>query len=114
MRKPYTCVVKLRCRGFVIGAVAGSREADLQDRTGSETPKLPVAARGRVRLMTLSTSAVAVCCCRDFPQLIGQTGVLDRYHRLAGEVRHQFDLLLGERTHFPGDRSQFRRPVRRP
>ena len=57
------------------------------------------------RLMTLSTSAVAVCLLA-----IGQFAVractssnsrdvLDRDHRLVGEVRDQLDLLVGERPH---------------
>ena len=51
--------------------------------------------------MTLSTSAVAVCCCSDSAQIVGarlhfveQPHVLDRDHRLVGEGRHQFDLLV--------------------
>ena len=43
--------------------------------------------------MTLSTSAVAVCCCSDFAQIVGafaqfleQPRVLDGDHRLLGEV----------------------------
>ena len=50
--------------------------------------------------MTLSTSAVAVCCCSDCAQLIEQTRVLDCDHRLIGEVCNQLDLLFGERL-FP-------------
>ena len=55
--------------------------------------------------MTLSTSAVAVCCCSDseivgaLPQLVEQPRVLDRDDGLGGEVRDQFDLLVGERPH---------------
>ena len=58
------------------------------------------------RLITSSTSAVAVCCCRDSPQLLGsclnfveQPRVLDRDHRLVGEGRNQLNLLLGKRLH---------------
>ena len=47
--------------------------------------------------MTLSTSAVAVCCCSDFAQLVEQAGVLDGDDGLGGEVRDQLDLLVGER-----------------
>ena len=39
------------------------------------------------RLMTLSTSAVAVCCWRGFAQLVEQPRVLDGDDGLVGEVR---------------------------
>ena len=58
------------------------------------------ACRSKVeRLITLSTSAVAVCCCSrsSCAQLVEQAGVLDGDHGLAGEVRDQLDLLVGER-----------------
>ncbi len=48
--------------------------------------------------MTLSTSAVAVCCCSDLAQLVEQPRVLDGDDGLRGEVLHQLDLLVGERT----------------
>ena len=53
--------------------------------------------------MTLSTSAVAVCCCSDSQiscaaQLVEQARVLDGDDGLSGEVRDQLDLLVGERT----------------
>ena len=51
------------------------------------------------RLMTFSTSAVAVCCCsaserslRARLHLVEQADVLDRDHRLIGEGLHEFDL----------------------
>ena len=47
-------------------------------KTGSSSP-------GEL-LMTLSTSAVAVCCCRDSAQLVEQARVLDGDDRLSGEV----------------------------
>ena len=47
--------------------------------------------------MTLSTSAVAVCCCSDSSQFVEQPCVLDRDDRLRGEVVDQLDLLFGER-----------------
>ena len=53
--------------------------------------------------MTLSTSAVAVCCCSDSEilgarlHLVKQADVLDGDHRLVGEGRHQIDLPVGER-----------------
>ena len=60
--------------------------------TGSSSPGEP--------LMTWSTSAVAVCCCRQiFAQLVEQPGVLDGDDRLGGEVRDQLDLLVGEWPH---------------
>ena len=46
--------------------------------------------------MTLSTSAVAVCCCSRFAQLVEQPRVLDGDDGLSGEVLHQLDLLVGE------------------
>ena len=54
--------------------------------------------------MTLSTSAVAVCCWRDSLvraclHLIEQAYVLDRDHRLIGEGGDQLDLFFGERLH---------------
>ena len=56
--------------------------------------------------MTLSTSAVAVCCCRDFaqiisaaPDLVEQTDVFDRDHRLVGERGDESNLLLSEWLH---------------
>ena len=49
--------------------------------------------------MTLSTSAVAVCCCSRFAQLVEQPRVLDGDDGLGGEVLHQLDLLVGERPH---------------
>ena len=55
--------------------------------------------------MTLSTSLVAVCCSSDFGKIVGalaqlvqQPRVLDGDHRLRGEVLHQLDLLVGERS----------------
>ena len=46
--------------------------------------------------MTLSTSAVAVCCCSDSSQLVEQAGVLDGDDGLGGEVLDQLNLLVGE------------------
>ena len=47
--------------------------------------------------MTFSTSAVAVCCCRDCLKFVEQPRVLDGDDGLGGEVLHQRDLLVGER-----------------
>ena len=49
--------------------------------------------------MTLSTSAVAVCCCKRFAQFVEQPRVLDGDDGLIGEIRHEFDLLLGKWAH---------------
>ena len=54
--------------------------------------------------MTLSTSAVAVCCCSGFAQLVEQAGVLDGDDGLRGEVADELDLLVGESAAPPGDR----------
>ena len=45
---------------------------------------------GRLLLRSVRSSA---------PDLVEQADVLDRDHRLVGEGRHQFDLLIGERAH---------------
>ena len=56
--------------------------------------------------MTCNTSEVAVCCSSDSESsrvrlLLGleQSHVLDGDHRLVGEGRDQFDLLVGKGTH---------------
>ena len=52
--------------------------------------------------MTLSTSAVAVCCCSIVDcgaQLVEQARVLDGDHGLVGETVDQLDLLIGEGPH---------------
>ena len=53
--------------------------------------------------MTLSTSAVAVCCCSDSLRssvrclhFVEQADVLDRDHGLVGESGDEIDLLLRE------------------
>src|SRR5262249_22571271 len=69
-------------------------------RAAESTRVSSTACRSKVeRLMTLSTSAVAVCCCND-SQLIEQMCVLDSDDRLIGKILHQLDLLVGERTDF--------------
>ena len=52
------------------------------------------------RLIALSTSAVAVCCCSRScaGELVEQARVLDGDDSLGGEVLDQLDLLVGERT----------------
>ena len=50
--------------------------------------------------MTLSTSAVAVCCCNKIStQLVQQPRVLDGDDGLSGEIFDQVDLLIRERPH---------------
>ena len=66
------------------------------------------------RLMTLSTSAVAVCCCSDFAQLVEQPRVLDGDDCLGGEILYQLDLLVREREHLLCDRWRSRRQARFP
>ena len=54
--------------------------------------------------MTLSTSAVAVCCCSDFAQILGPLActssnsrdVLDGDHGLVGEGLQQLNVVVGE------------------
>ena len=64
------------------------------------------------RLITLSTSAVAVCCCSDFASssvrclhLVEQPDILDRDHCLVGEGRDQLDLLVAEWSNFASSRT---------
>src|SRR5262245_60616405 len=64
--------------------------------------------------MTRNTSAVAVCCSNDFAQLaharlnlVKQSHVLDRDHRLVGEGGGQFNLLVGERSRSRARHSQY-------
>ena len=75
-------------------------------RAADSTSVSSTACRSKVeRLMTLSTSAVAVCCCSDsanlraLTQLVEQARVLDGDDGLGGEVFDQLDLLVGERAH---------------
>ena len=48
------------------------------------------------RLITLSMSAVAVCCCRDFAQLVEQARVLYGDDGLLSEVAQELDMLVAE------------------
>ena len=67
-------------------------------RAADSTNVSSTACRSNVeRLITLSTSAVAVCCCSDFAQLVEQPGVLDGDDSLVSEVLNECDLLIGER-----------------
>ena len=74
-----------------------------QSRAADSTSVCRTDLRSKVeRLMTLSTSEVAVCCCRDSsPSQLGeQAGVLDGDDGLLCEIADQLDLLVGERTDF--------------
>src|SRR6516225_8837077 len=67
-----------------------------QSRTADSTSVLSTVCKSKVdRLITLSTSAVAVCCCSD-SQLVKQAGVLDGNGGLRREVCDQGNLLVGE------------------
>src|SRR5262245_52850818 len=52
------------------------------------------------RLMIFSTSAVAVCCCSDFAQLVEQADVFDGDNDLIGKARQERDLLVREGANF--------------
>ena len=52
-----------------------------------------------VRLMTLSTSAVAVCCCSDSRSSLSSRVFSIAMTAWRGKVRDQLDLLVGERAH---------------
>ena len=68
-----------------------------QTRAADSTSVLSTVCRSKVeRLMTLSTSAVAVCCWSDSAQFIEQANVLDGDDGLVGESLDEFDLLVGE------------------
>ena len=63
--------------------------------------RTPAAGRKPSGLITFSTSAVAVCCCRASREvararlhLVEQAHVLDRDHRLVGEGLDEIDLAL--------------------
>ena len=49
--------------------------------------------------ITRRTSLVAVCCSSASSELLKQTDVLNRDHRLIGEGFEQFDLRRGEGAH---------------
>ena len=52
------------------------------------------------RLMTLSTSAVAVCCCRDSRSSLSRRVFSMAMTAWLREIRHQLDLLVAERPDF--------------
>ena len=56
-------------------------------RAADSTKVSSTVCRSKVeRLITLSTSALAVCCCSDFAQLADQARVFDGDDRLVREV----------------------------
>ena len=66
-------------------------------RAANSNSVLRTACRSKVeRLMTLSTSAVAVCCCSNSAQRAQQPRVLDGDDSLGREARQQSDLLFGK------------------
>ena len=81
-----------RCGPIATISASHSRAADF-DHVSSTVCRSKVE-----RLMTLSTSAVAVCCCKRFAQLVEQARVLDRDDGLIGKILDQLDLLVGEGT----------------
>ena len=75
-------------------------ESASQRRTAFASMAWNTGCRSKVeRLMTLSTSAVAVCCCKRFAQLVEQARVLDGDDGLVSKVCNQLDLFVGERPH---------------
>ena len=69
-----------------------------QSRAANSTSVLSTVCRSKVeRLMTLSTSAVAVCCCKRFAQFVEEPRILDGDDGLGGETVNELDLFLGER-----------------
>ena len=85
------------------GAFGRAKMQPYRPRTGARpnsTSVLSTVCRSKVeRLITLSTSAVAVCCCSRFAQLVEQTGVLDGDDGLTRKVGDQLDLLVVEWPH---------------
>ena len=79
-------------------AIRIAARSDRQSRAADFTRVLSTVCRSNVeRLITFSTSAVAVCCCERFAQLVEQPRVLDGDDGLGGKVLYQLDLLVGER-----------------
>jgi hypothetical protein len=75
-------------------------ESASQRRAADCTNVSSTACRSNVdRLMTLSTSAVAVCCCSDSRRLVEQPRVLDGDDCLSSKICHQRDLLVIEGAH---------------
>ena len=87
-------IVRRRSRARNMVALSASHRC-----AADSTSVLSTACKSKVeRLITLSTSAVAVCCCKRFAQFVEQPRVLDGDDGLGGEVREQLDLLVSERA----------------
>ena len=72
-----------------------------QSRAADSTSVCSTVCRSKAeRLMTFSTSAVAVCCCNEFAQFLQQPRILDGDDRLFGKIAQKRDLLIGERLNF--------------
>ena len=71
-----------------------------QSRAADSTSVCSTVCRSKVeRLMTLSTSAVAVCCCRIRRSSLSRRAFSIAMTAWRGEAREQLDLLVGERAH---------------
>ena len=69
-----------------------------QSRAADSTSVSSTACRSKVeRLITLSTSAVAVCCCSDSRSSLSRRVFSMAMTAWLGEILHQLDLLVGER-----------------
>ena len=70
-------------------------------RAANSVSVVSTVCRSKVeRLMTLSTSAVAVCCCRDSRSSLSSRTFSIAMTAWLGEVTDKFDLLVGERADF--------------
>ena len=71
-----------------------------QSRAADSASVSSTACRSKVeRLMTLSTSAVAVCCCSDSRSSLSRRVFSMAMTAWAAKFCDQLDLLLGERAH---------------
>ncbi len=72
-----------------------------QSRATDSTSVLSTDLRSKVeRLMTLSTSAVAVCCCSDCRNSLSSRAFSMAMTAWAAKFVHQLDLLVGEGANF--------------
>src|SRR5262249_36575059 len=70
-------------------------------RAADSTSVCRTVCRSKVeRLIILSTSAVAVCCCNDSRSSFSNPSVLDRYCGLIRERLQKSNMLVLERTYF--------------
>ena len=108
--KSASAVVSASAITIAVG-LEDDRHSASQSRAADSSSVSSTGCKSKVeRLMTLSTSAVAVCCCRLVAQFVEQPGVLDGDDSLVGKGRHQFDLLVGERRD-DGGRGRSRRRI---